>query len=250
MGAWGYGILQNDTAQDGMCEVARYIEEEISSLSERSNEQNAALIGAAVGLLLQFSPYSFNPENEFYNKLIHFLNQNKKYFIHLPKEAAQILNSIIDGQGSELSERHREIDHNIYIALYSNERNEGPIQRFLQKDISVCEDALFEHPVAIRYLNHITEYLVKKIDEDFSDDEVVADLSREGMFMGAFSLLLLLPHCRVSPEKFQQWRNRFHEVWKHVEPSTDETEKRFENQYNKYLELAFQCGIAKFSNQE
>jgi hypothetical protein len=33
MGAWGYGTLQNDTAQDGISEVARRIEEDIASLA-------------------------------------------------------------------------------------------------------------------------------------------------------------------------------------------------------------------------
>jgi hypothetical protein len=56
MGAWGYGILQNDAAQDSMCEVARRIESDIASLSDSGSEKNAASLGAATGLLLQFSP--------------------------------------------------------------------------------------------------------------------------------------------------------------------------------------------------
>jgi hypothetical protein len=77
---------------------------------------------------------------------------------------------------------------------------------------------------------------------------LVSDLSREADFMGAFALLLILPKGRVDPAKFRQWRNRFHEVWEDVEPTDDETEQEFEEKYNGYLELAFQCGVDRFSS--
>ena len=49
MGAWGYGILQNDPAQDSICEVAIRIEADVAGLSIECNEENAAKAGAAIG---------------------------------------------------------------------------------------------------------------------------------------------------------------------------------------------------------
>jgi hypothetical protein len=76
MGAWGYGILQNDTAQDGLYEVAHEVEEAVGEWMIGS-EANAARLGAAVGILLQFSPYSFESENPFVVRLTEALRANQ-----------------------------------------------------------------------------------------------------------------------------------------------------------------------------
>ncbi|MEM7012061.1 MAG: hypothetical protein AAF585_11315, partial [Verrucomicrobiota bacterium] len=70
MGAWGYGILENDAAQDGLNDVAWPIHEDVAALSKQTATlESAAKLGAAVGLLMQWSPYSFNPENSFFATL-------------------------------------------------------------------------------------------------------------------------------------------------------------------------------------
>ena len=245
MGAWGYGILQNDAAQDSMCEVANRIESDIASLPNAGSEEEAAKVGAATGLLLQFSPYSFNPENDFSNKLIGALSANREFFVHLPGNSAEILNQVIDGRGSELAERDGEVDPEIEKALHSDENEEF----IMQKAFSVSERDLFRHPVAVNYVQPIFDRIVAEVDEGFENDELVSDLSREAEFMGAFALLLILPSGRVNPEKFNQWRDRFRRVWEDIEPIDDEIEKEFAENYNRYLELAFQCGAAKFMAQ-
>ena len=245
MGAWGYGIVQNDAAQDSMCDVATRIESDIASLPNAGSEEDAAKIGAATGLLLQFSPYSFNPENDFHDKLIGALTVNRDYFTHLAGNSANILNQIINGRGSELVARDGEVDVEIEKALHSDENEEF----IMQKAFSACEHDLFRHPVAVNYVQQIFDQIVAEVDEGFEDEELVSDLSREAEFMGAFALLLILPVGRVNPDKFTQWRDRFREVWEDVEPTDDEIEKRFEENYNGYLELAFQCGTARFNAQ-
>ena len=246
MGAWGYGIIQNDAAQDSMCEVAHRIESDITALSGAGSEEDAAKVGAATGLLLQFSPYSFNPENDFHDRLIGALIANRKYFVHLDGKSAEILNQIIDGRGSELAARDGEVDADIEKALHSDE-NEDFI---MQKAFSVSEHDLFRHPVAMKYVQQIFDRIVADVDEGFEDEELVSDLSREAEFMGAFALLLVLPAGRVNSGKFHQWRDRFREVWEDIEPIDDEIERKFEENYNRYLELAFQCGSARFRAQE
>lgn len=244
MGAWGYGILQNDTAQDSMCEVAHRIESDIEQLSLTASEENAAKVGAAVGLLLQFSYYSFSPENEFSNTLVRALAVNREHFDQLPGNSANVLNAIIDGQGTELAGRDGEIDAEVDKALHSDE-NEGFI---MQKAFSVCERDLFRHPLAAAYVQKVVDEIVAEVDEGFADDEMVDDLSREAEFMGGFGLLLILPAGTVNPEKFRQWRDQFHEVWKDWEPTGDDMEDVFAQKYNGYLELAFECGIKKYSS--
>ena len=242
MGAWGYGIVQNDAAQDSMCEIAHRIESDVASLPNAGSEEDAARVGAATGLLLQFSPYSFNPENDFYDKLIGALTANREYFVHLDGNSADLLNQIIDGRGGELAARDGEVDEEIEKALHSDE-NEDFI---MQKAFSVSERDLFRHPVAVNYVQDVFDRIVAEVDEGFEDEELVSDLSREASFMGAFALLLILPSGRVNPDKFMEWRDRFRKVWEDVEPTHDEIEKEFEENYNGYLELAFRCGVARF----
>jgi len=110
MGAWGYGILQNDTAQDGMCEVATRIEADITGMAANPGKETAAQLAAATALLLQFSPYSFNPENDFYDKLIAALTANHGHFAQLPGAAKETLDAIIAGRGAELAARDGDVD--------------------------------------------------------------------------------------------------------------------------------------------
>lgn len=136
-------------------------------------------------------------------------------------------------------------DAEIERALHSEENEEF----IMQKAFSVCEHDLFQHPSAAKYVQQILDQIVAEVDEGFEDEEVVSDLSREAEFMGAFALLLILPAGGVNPDKFTQWRDRLREVWENVEPIDDEIEKKFEENYNRNLELGFQCGAAKFKSQ-
>lgn len=48
---------------------------------------------------------------------------------------------------------------------------------------------------------------MNQVDAGFAEDEYVAsDLSREGRFMGAFGLLLIIEPCVINPEKFTEWK--------------------------------------------
>lgn len=243
MGAWGYGILQNDTAQDGICEAARRIEGDIADMAANPGEETVARLSAATALLLQFSSYSFNPENDFCGILVAALTANRAYFSQLPGNCEEILNAIIAGCGSELAARDGEVDSEIDRALHSDE-NDGFI---MQKAFSVVETDLLRHPVSAAYLQSIIDAAVEEIDEGFADEEAVSDLSREAYFMGPFGLLLVLPKGHVNPEKFHQWKKRFNDVWKGLDPIEDEDEKKFEAKYNGHLELAFKCGAERFS---
>jgi hypothetical protein len=243
MGAWGYGILQNDTAQDGMCIVADRIKADILALPDKASEDSAAKIGAATGLLLMISPFSFHPDNELYQPYIEKLKLNRSHFSALPGKSADLLNAIIDGQGLDLAERIGTLDSDIDRALHSDENFGFPVQ----KDISLREDDLFRHPGAADYVQQVTYRLVEEVAEGFQDDDVVSDLSREAEFMGAFSLLLVFPKAKVDPAKFIEWRDSYRRVMKNAGPDEDEAERKFQEEYDRYLELAFAYGIQRYS---
>src|SRR5262249_7575229 len=56
MGTWGHGVLQNDIAQDGLCEVIESIYGDVIALgNEPTNRKTVARLGAGVGIMLQLS---------------------------------------------------------------------------------------------------------------------------------------------------------------------------------------------------
>lgn len=211
----------------------------------KSCEATAARLAAATALLLQFSPNSFNPENDFYGKLVSALDANREHFEQLPGRSEDILIAIIDGRGADLAARNGNVDASIDKALHSEE-NEKFV---MQKAFSVIEADLLKHPQSILYLQQVVDAMIEEIDKGFSDEEAVSDLSRDAHFMGPFGLLLVLPECRVDPSKFLQWKQQFTDIWDNVEPTEDENEIVFEDRYNAYLELAFECGIKRYSKE-
>ena len=241
MGTWGAGILQNDIAQDGMCFVARKIEQNIEELPNISSETNAAKLGAAVGLLLQFSFYSFNPENDFNKSLLQKLRTYKDDFSKLPGKSGEILQSILAGKGEDLASQDGILDEQVEIALHSEAKNEFPVQ----KAFSTIEDDLFTHPAAQDYLQTVVDNLVKEVDEGFQDEEIVDDLSREGEFMGAFSLLLIIPKAKIAPQYFQKWQAIYERAI--AETEIHESEQDFYREYNSYVRIAFDYGIKRYS---
>ena len=243
MGAWGYGIIQNDNAHDGIVGVAHNIEADVVDLGKTASELNAAKLAAATALLLQISPYSFDTKNPFHETLVASLKSNAAHFTQLPGNASDVLNSIISGKGSELAAREGEVDPEVDTALHSDENSKPKMQRVF----SVIELDLLAHPASAAYLQQIIDQIVAEVDEMFGDEESVSDLSREGFYMGSFALLLVLPRAKVDPEKFNQWRGQFQSVWDSLEPMDDPDEKEFEDQYNRFLELAFQCGVRRYS---
>jgi hypothetical protein len=101
MGAWGHGILQNDTAQDGLVAVGDRLIELLAEFADTPGVDWAAKAGAAVGLLLQFSPHAFDPESPDHPVLIKTLTACKPHFSELPGKAGSILEAILKGLGPD-----------------------------------------------------------------------------------------------------------------------------------------------------
>jgi hypothetical protein len=253
VGAWGAGILQNDTAQDGIVEMTHTVGEDVARLGrQRPTEKGAAQLGAAVGLLLQFSWYSFAPDNDESRTLIDALDHTKGAWSPLPLRARTVLRRVLIGRGVELAARPARLGRKLRYGLFEDEleRQDGhPMQRVFGRR----EPTLFEHPEAAGYAQKFADRCVRRVDEDFSDPDLVEDLAREAEGMGAFALLLLIEPCRVRPQKVAGWRKKadraFARIRKECADNDSESwqqELEFYEDYHKCLAVAFDQLAAKF----
>jgi len=207
MGAWGYVVLQNDAAQDSLCDVAHWIEHDLVGFAANPSEENAARLGAAIGLLLQWSPYTFAPENEnVYPNLIKALKANQEGTKSLPGKSPEILEQIRLGEGSNLAQRPGVYDAAIDVALLGAEKpNAFP----MEKAFALREDELFLHKAAREYVQDLAEKIVNAVVEGFDESEdVISDLSRESEVMGAFGLVLILEPIQIDPLLFKEWKGK------------------------------------------
>jgi hypothetical protein len=245
MGAWGYGILQNDAAQDDLCEVIEGIHGDVIALrKEPTNSKTVARLGAGVGLLLQLSAgYWFSEEGEHWAPLREVLAQHQSGFAAVSPEVDRILADVLAGKGGELAARDAPPDTRLSGALFATDAKHFPMER----TFSYREPALFADPEAARYVQEVADRLMKKVDEGFADDEIVEDLSREADFMAALGVLLVLEPCRIDPDHFASWRTRFREVKAEADEQSDPLELEFDERYTACLEQTFQIGIDRFS---
>lgn len=251
MGAWGYGILQNDTAQDGISALNQMVHEEIRKLPGEPSEASAARLGAMVGLLLQSSHYSFHADNAFSTELAEILRNQEPFFSALPGKAASILNEILEGKGHELATRPAKLDPRLNEALHNEVGAKFPVQC----DFGPREPDLFAHPEAAAYVQHYADQCADWLDEEFDDEEIVGDFSREGEgSTGGLAMLLLVKPCQVDPARILAWRDKARAAAEENEKELtgteyEEEELGFQRPYLKNLEQLFELALERFAQQ-
>jgi hypothetical protein len=239
MGTWGRGILQNDTSQDGLCNVIHGISGDLVALGKkRATKKSVGRVGAGFGLLLQLSAHYWFQEDGHWPKLRPVLESHQKLFATLSPEAVRLLEAVLAGEGATLVARDAPPDARLGRALFATDSQGFSMER----TFSVREPALFEHPEAVRYVQEVADRLVAELDEGFADDSVVDDLCREADFMGSLAVLLVIEPCHVDPDHFGSWRARFRAAQGDYGDEAD-----FFTAYNENLELAFQIGLEKFA---
>ena len=243
MGAWGYGILQNDTAQDGMCDAAERSHSMLPGFAENPGPDTAARLAATVGMCLQFSRYLFDADSPSHAQLLQAIEANRQYLAQLPGKAESILLSVLDGQGLELADRGEDLPDDLEKAFRGFDPSNFPTQKIFGER----HGDLFQHPESARFTQEFVDRLVKQVDEGFADEDMLDDLAREGDFMGPLGLLLIIEPCKIDSKKFAQWRKQFQDVWKNLEPRNDEMEIKFEASFRPCVELALDYGFRKFS---
>ncbi len=246
MGAWGYGILQNDTAQDGLVEVIHRVKDGILRLARRRPaEEVAARAAAGVGMMLHLSAgYWFSPENEERTALLDALRRQEPEFDNLPRGAGRILRQVLDGKGPELANRDGKMGGRLQRALFARNLDGFPMERVFGKR----EPSLFKHPEGAGFVQEIADYCAARVDKDFRQTFVVEDLSREAESMGAFAVLLVLEPCHIDPARFENWRDRYRKARAGMAEEGFEEEDYY-GQYDRCLEVAFQVGIRRFSKK-
>lgn len=240
MGTWGTGILQNDAAQDSLVEAAREIEEAVvARLEESSDDAWPALIGA-VGLLVQFSPYSLSRENPFSAVLANAIEQHRPRMEGVTPELARVLDALA---------ARREPDYEVITfppaletALHGPDASTFPVQKTWARAPEGC----FHHDGARAFLQEFADQRIAKVETDFAEEEALSDLCREGFAMGDFALLLILDSVHVDPATFPRWRD----AWREARQEPDPSEAEFFREYDACLESAFEYGIARFSRAQ
>jgi hypothetical protein len=244
MGVWGHGILQNDSAQDDLCEVIEGITGDVMALGkEPTDRKTVARLGGCVGLLLQLSATTwFSGEGEHWVELREVLARHEPGFAAVSPEAGRLLADVLAGKGEALAARDASPDARLSEALFAKDAQ----GLMMERTFGYREPALFTDPEAARYVQEVADRLAKVVDDGVAHDDMVADPCREADFIAALSVLLVLEPCQVGPDRFALWRERFRKVWAEAQPA-DPAEAEFFARYHACLDQALLIGIDRFS---
>lgn len=225
MGTWGEGILENDSALDGLGDIAGTIQENLTELASASaSAETAGRLAAAVGLLLLFSEFSFEDEDEFAGIKAVLDAHAETCAGHLSAEAAKVLSEIRAGNASAYLDREAPIAPELRKALGSK--------------VGLREDCLFESKAALAYLEQVVTNCVELLEEDFEDEDSWEDLCREAMSIGALAALLSLRPAQAPRPRLLHWRRCAAEGLTRLEAEEDE-ELHFQRLYYANLDRVF-----------
>jgi hypothetical protein len=200
VGTWDEGLLDNDTALDGLGELHHEIVGEIVALgSAKPTSASTDKLCAAVGVLLQLSAYDFALDNESGPTIVAAVKAHALAIGKLPPEARQPMTLVMEGHGKTLAERPDE-PNAVHAALLHKGSKKSAFGR--------REPALFASEAGAAYVKSIAKRCVETIDEDFEDEDNWSDLCREGMGMGLLSVLMVLEPCKVPLAKIEGWRKK------------------------------------------
>jgi hypothetical protein len=245
MGAWGHGLLQNDDAQDGLCDVHDGIEEDVAKLARRRPaEPMAGRLSAGIGLLLHLNAhYSFNPESGFYPQMSAALARQDPALDALPKRACLLLRDLgaHPEKGADLVARSGPFDRALQDAFFA--RGKGfPMERRMGKR----EAALFEHPASAAYVQKVADRLLRKVVAGFRRRSETSDMYRDGGgTVAALATLLVIEPCKVNPALLRDcW-----DLYRAANAGVDYgDEADFAGNHRACLRRAIEAGIQKFSD--
>jgi hypothetical protein len=245
MGAWGHGLLQNDDAQDGLCDIHDGIEDDIGKLARRRPaEPMAARLSAGIGLLLHLNAhYSFNPESDFYPRLIAALARQEPVFNTLPKRACLLLGELNahPEKGADLVARTGPLDRNLQAAFFA--RGKGFM---MERRMGKREGALFEHPASAAYVQTVANRLLRQVVAGFRRRSETSDMYRDGgRTIAALATLLVIEPCKVNPALLRDCWDLYRAANAGIDCGDEE---EFAQSYRACLRQAIQVGLHKFSD--
>ncbi|MDF1661630.1 MAG: hypothetical protein P1V97_07645 [Planctomycetota bacterium] len=233
MGTWDEGILDNDSALDGLGDISHGIVQDIAALqAAETDPETVGRLAAAIGVLLQFSPFDFTEASGNATKIIEALNKHKEGIdAHLSKDAQGVLSEVAAGKGESLAQRSIELPKDVMDAVHSH----ATASNFAKR-----EAPLFELQAGQNYVRELSQRIVELVSEDFEDDDTLSDLCREAASMGPLSLLLVLKPLTVPKSTIQSWRDGAQKGLKTLEAMGEEAgELGFHRPYYKNVDIVF-----------
>lgn len=235
MGTWDRGLLDNDCASDGIDDLAGAVLEDIEALGEGKPTLAATgRLGAAVGVLLQLSPYSFTEEGG--ARVVAALQAHAGTIVQFPPPFRRVLQTVMAGGGEALAERPARMPRAQAALLHA-----GGGRAFGRR-----EPSLFAGKSGAAYVQVVARRCVEAIDEDFADEANWSDLCREGIGMGGLAALLVLAPCKVSTRKLAGWRRKAQLGLATLIEEEDE-ELEFQREYHANLDRVFAALLRRFA---
>lgn len=238
MGAWGSGILQNDGAQDSLVDVADEIEKVIEGLSSEADTDAAGALQGAIGLLMQFSPYSLASDGPFHETLVNAL-QTHRSAMNETRAVSDILDALVAGETPDYDVI--KFPDELEQALHGPDATTFP----MQKTWARAPDGFFRHAQAKALVQKIADGCVEKVRQEFDAGGYdLGDYVREGCNGGALAFLLIVSPIHVDPALFQTWARQYREA----QTEQDESEADFFATYNACMEQGLAYGAARFGS--
>jgi hypothetical protein len=231
MGTWDAGLLDNDTACDGLHDVTSVLETEIEELGRGRTARAAERLAAAVGLLLQLDAYSFSPDSpESAEAIARAVAAHGKRFASWPAHPRRLLQQVATGKGHALAQRPAQVSRTLARILHTHPSPGGGFGR--------REPWLFVRPGSAAFVQRFARQCAEAVDDDFEDEDNWSDLCREGIGMGALAALLVIAPYRLPRAKVERWRRLAREGLARLEAEPDE-ELGFHREYYANLDRAF-----------
>ncbi len=196
MGTWDDGLLDNDTALDGLGELEDVILADVRALGERPpTRETTAELAAAIGVYLQLSREAPGAADENRAVLVAALAGHAAEVAKLTPEAREVLGAVTRGEAvaAEAAELPREAVRHLAAGV-----DEPPFHAPIP--------SLTATPTGSAYVQSVANRCADMIDEDLEDEDTAADLAREGMGIAALGVLLVLPRYKLSPKRTKAWR--------------------------------------------
>lgn len=238
MGTWDYGLLDNDTAADGLAELEQSIVEDIQRFGEaKTTARSTAQLAAAVGVLLQLSSFDFSPDSDSAPIIVASIRAHEKRVASLDPPARDLLLAVAAGKGEKLAKRPDGLPRDVLKRLYV---------RAKKSPFGKREPSLFEPPAAKTYVQSLARRCVEAIDSDFDDPDTCTDLCREAPGIAYLAALLILAPSKVSPNKIARWQKRAKAGLATLEAEPNE-ELPFYRKYYRNLDVVFEILMSRYS---
>jgi hypothetical protein len=197
MGTWDDGLLDNDTACDGLGDLCGEIRDDIERFGD--DPSATAELCAAVGVLLQLSDYDFDLESDRGSAIASAVSTHAAQLATLPAAARAVMEAVADGKGKEIAGR-RDPAHSVWANLI----NAGATtSRFGERHA-----ALFATTAGAAYVQTVADRCVAMIEDDMEREDDWGDMCREMGSIGVVGVLLVIAPRTLDAAVVQSWRTK------------------------------------------